>query len=194
MSDTLHSKINLKFCGKCLTSNFFFLLWITLWITFLPVDNFSHSYHKSDTIANFYFSSYYLPCWLLPVWRGEKPLDYSNYSWSGIGLKDALGIHEIMQLREIWEIAWVVIPDFSRNRICNWLILLRLKLLTWLSEMCISYFRWSKSINSPYMIAATVKNSNCCVYIQLFEGASELHHFDGRSPLFQSHQTEELHI
>ena len=119
-------------------------------------------------------------------------IDYSNYSWSGIAIKDALGVQEIMQLREIWEIAWAVIPDFSRNGLYNLLIFLKLKLLTWLSEMCISYFRWSKSINSPYMIAATVKNSNCCVYIQLFEGASELHHFDVRSQLFRWPRIEEL--
>lgn len=120
------------------------------------------------------------------------PVDYSVYSWSGIAPEDASYIHLIVLLLEIWKIAWVVIADFSRNRIYKSLILLRLKLLTWLPVMCISYFRWSKSINSPYMIAATVKNSNCCVYIQLFEGASELHHFDVRSQLFRWPRIEEL--
>lgn len=120
----------------------------------------------------------------------KKQVDYSNYSWSGIGLKDVLGIHEIMQLREIWEIVCIVIPDFSRNRISKWLILLRLKLLTWLPEMCISHFLWHKSIYSSSQVLNFVKNSFYCIHIQCFEVVSEIHLPKSRSELFQTSELQ----
>ena len=118
------------------------------------------------------------------------PIDYSCYSWSGIGCKDVSRIHEIMQQLKIWEIARVVIPDFSRNRISKWLILLRLKLLTWLPEMCISHFLWHKSIYSSSQILNFVKNSFYCIHIQPFEVVSEIHLPKSRSELFQTSELQ----